>query len=58
MPHKIPESVLVVIHTAGRTDYPWLGVHGYGPIALALAARAPGDPPRARAGPGPSLWGL
>ncbi|GGD19124.1 acyltransferase [Nocardioides daphniae] len=26
--------MVVVIHTAGRTDYPWLGVHGYGPIAL------------------------
>ncbi|QCX27218.1 acyltransferase family protein [Nocardioides jishulii] len=26
--------MVVVIHTAGRTEYPWLGVHGYGPIAL------------------------
>lgn len=26
--------MVVLIHTSGRTEYPWLGVHGYGPIAL------------------------
>ncbi|WP_110238642.1 acyltransferase family protein [Nocardioides gilvus] len=26
--------MVVLVHTAGKTEYPWLGVHGYGPIAL------------------------
>ncbi|WP_114422649.1 acyltransferase family protein [Nocardioides houyundeii] len=26
--------MVVLIHTSGRTQYPWLGIHGYGPIAL------------------------
>lgn len=26
--------VVVVVHTSGYSNYPWLGVHGYGPIAL------------------------
>lgn len=26
--------MVVLIHVTGRTEYPWLGVHGYGPIAL------------------------
>lgn len=26
--------MVVVLHIAGRTEYPWLGVHGFGPIAL------------------------
>lgn len=26
--------MVVLLHTAGRTEYPWLGVHGFGPIAL------------------------
>lgn len=25
---------VVLIHTSGKTEYTWLGVHGYGPIAL------------------------
>lgn len=26
--------VVVVVHSSGATAYPWVGVHGYGPIAL------------------------
>lgn len=26
--------MVVLIHTSGRTEYSWLGFHGYGPIAL------------------------
>lgn len=26
--------VVVVVHTSGYSNYPWLGIHGYGPIAL------------------------
>lgn len=26
--------VVLVVHAAGRTEYPWLGLHGYGPVAL------------------------
>jgi peptidoglycan/LPS O-acetylase OafA/YrhL len=26
--------VVVVVHASGLTDYPWIGIHGYGPIAL------------------------
>ncbi|MDN5715802.1 MAG: acyltransferase [Janibacter sp.] len=25
---------VVFVHGSGRTDYPWFGLHGYGPIAL------------------------
>jgi peptidoglycan/LPS O-acetylase OafA/YrhL len=26
--------VVVVVHASGLTEYPWIGIHGYGPIAL------------------------
>lgn len=26
--------VVLVVHVSGRTDYPWLGIHGYGPVSL------------------------
>ena len=25
---------VVLVHAAGRTDYPWLGIHDFGPVAL------------------------
>ena len=25
---------VLVVHASGRTDYPWIGLHGYGPVAL------------------------
>jgi peptidoglycan/LPS O-acetylase OafA/YrhL len=26
--------VVLFVHASGRTDYPWVGIHGYGPVAL------------------------
>lgn len=26
--------VVLLVHASGRTEYPWLGLHGYGPVAL------------------------
>lgn len=26
--------VVLVVHASGRTEYPWIGLHGYGPVAL------------------------
>lgn len=26
--------VVLVVHVSGRTDYPWIGIHGYGPVSL------------------------
>ncbi|MDP3894923.1 acyltransferase [Nocardioides sp.] len=26
--------IVVVVHVAGRTDFPWVGIHGYGPVSL------------------------